>query len=60
MTWKEINTNYEKNGGVASLKKEEMTRVGKNWKKLMDSTDKLLWLFMISNELQKRTTNKEN
>lgn len=60
MTWKEINTKYEKNGGVTSLKKEEMPHMGENWKKIMDSTDRLLWLFMISQELQKRTNTKEN
>ena len=62
MTWKEININYEKKGGVTSLKREEKPQLGKNWKKLMDSADRLLWLFMISQELHKRMpyTEKEN
>ena len=54
MTWKEINNKYEKEGGVSSLNKEAKPELGKNWKSLMDSTDKLLWLFMISNEAHKR------
>ncbi|MEW5950895.1 MAG: hypothetical protein GX447_09545 [Elusimicrobia bacterium] len=66
MTWKEINKKYEKEGGLSSFKKEEDSKLGKNWKSLMDSTDKLLWLFMISNEAHKRipvnsgTENEDN
>ncbi|GAB4029679.1 MAG: hypothetical protein Fur0012_04370 [Elusimicrobiota bacterium] len=54
MTWKEINKKYEKEGGVVSIRKDEHPQLGKNWKKLMDSTDRLLWLFMISSESHKR------
>ncbi len=55
MTWKEINKKYEKEGKVSSLTRNGKPELGSNWKNIMDSTDKLLWLFMISNESHKRT-----
>lgn len=53
MTWDEINKNYERNGRAAKDSQAGIAALDENWKKLMESTDKLLWLFMISNESRK-------
>ncbi|MEA3307737.1 MAG: hypothetical protein U9Q34_08135 [Elusimicrobiota bacterium] len=47
MTWKEINTKYE-NSKKRTLISKEMPKRGKDWNKLLKSTDKLVWLFMMS------------
>lgn len=54
MTWKEINKKYEKESKSFSLIRNDKPELGSNWKNIMDSTDKLIWLFMISNEFHKK------
>ncbi|MCK4936719.1 MAG: hypothetical protein KAR84_07680 [Elusimicrobiales bacterium] len=47
MDWKEINTKYEKSKkGNVILKR--LPKRGKDWNNIMKSTDKLVWLFMMS------------
>ena len=48
MTWKEINTKYEKSK-KRNVILDELPERGKDWHNIMKSTDKLVWLFMISN-----------
>lgn len=48
MTWEEIDRKYEQN--VKTVKTEKkIPKLEKNWDNLMKSTDKLVWLFSLSN-----------
>ncbi len=47
MNWKEINTKYEK-AKKRTLISKNLPKRGKDWNKLLRSTDKLVWLFMMS------------
>lgn len=47
MNWKEITTKYEKSKKRNVILKTLPAR-GKDWNKIMKSTDKLVWLFMMS------------
>ena len=53
MTWDELNKKYEKSDAALTRKSLGGGSLDENWKKLMESTDKLLWLFIISNENRK-------
>ena len=48
MTWEEIGKKYEQD--VKTLKPDrKLPKLDKNWADLVRSTDKLVWLFSISN-----------
>ncbi|MDA8130061.1 MAG: hypothetical protein M0011_01010 [Elusimicrobia bacterium] len=48
MTWEEIGKRYEQD--VKTLKPDrKLPKLEKNWDSLVRSTDKLVWLFSISN-----------
>lgn len=48
MTWEEIGKRYEQDNRYA--KREVKTpKLEKNWDDLLKSTDKLVWLFSLSN-----------
>lgn len=48
MTWEEIGRKYEQDNKTA--KGETKTpKLEKNWDNLVKSTDKLVWLFSLSN-----------
>jgi len=48
MTWEEIGRKYEQD--VKAVKTEKrLPKLEKNWDNLMKSTDKLVWLFSLSN-----------
>lgn len=54
MTWEEIGKRYEQDNRAA--KREEKTpRLEKNWDDLLKSTDKLVWLFSLSNGGRQQT-----
>ena len=48
MTWEEITKEYEKDTKVEKPGKK-LPKLEKNWDNLMKSTDKLIWLFSLSN-----------
>lgn len=48
MTWEEIGKKYEQDVELAKQKKKE-PKLAKNWDNLVKSTDKLVWLFALSN-----------
>jgi len=48
MTWEEITKEYEKDTKVEKTGKKQ-PKLEKNWDNLMKSTDKLIWLFSLSN-----------
>lgn len=48
MTWEEITKEYEKDVKVEKTGKKP-PKLEKNWDNLMKSTDKLIWLFSLSN-----------
>lgn len=48
MTWEEITKEYEKDTTVEKPGKKPL-KLEKNWDNLMKSTDKLIWLFSLSN-----------
>lgn len=48
MTWDEINKKYAKEKLSIPLLERE-PKLEKNWGQLVRSTDKLIWLFAISN-----------
>jgi len=48
MTWEEITKKYEQDVKVEKPGKE-LPKLEKNWDSLMKSTDKLVWLFSLSN-----------
>lgn len=47
MTWEEIGKKYERDTKLAREKREP--KLAKNWDTLVKSTDKLVWLFALSN-----------
>ena len=47
MTWDEITKKYEHDRRL--ITDEKKPKLPKNWDVLMRSTDKLIWLFMLSN-----------
>lgn len=48
MTWEEIGRKYEQD--VKTEKPEKrLPKLEKNWDSLLKSTDKLVWLFSLSN-----------
>jgi len=48
MTWEEIGRKYEQD--VKTEKSEKrLPKLEKNWDSLLKSTDKLVWLFSLSN-----------
>ena len=49
MNWKEITTKYEKSKKRNVILKKLPVR-GKDWNNIMKSTDKLVWLFMMSDK----------
>ena len=49
MNWKEITTKYEKSKKRNVILKTLPVR-SKDWNKIMKSTDKLIWLFMMSDK----------
>ena len=48
MTWEEMSDKYERD---SKQEKPELKapKLDKNWNELVKSTDKLIWLFSISN-----------
>ncbi len=48
MTWEEIGRKYEQDQKQARPEKKT-PELGRNWDKLVRSTDKLVWLFSLSN-----------
>lgn len=48
MTWEEIGKKYEQDVKLARREKKE-PKLAKNWDNLVKSTDKLVWLFALSN-----------
>ena len=52
MNWKEITTKYEKSKKRNIILKELPVR-GKDWNNIIKSTDKLVWLFMMSGKTDK-------
>lgn len=48
MTWEEINKKYDKEKADFQLL-ERAPKLEKGWGRIMRSTDKLVWLFMMSN-----------
>ncbi len=48
MTWEEIGRKYEQDLKRAKPDKKA-PELGRNWDKLVRSTDKLVWLFSLSN-----------
>jgi hypothetical protein len=51
MTWEEISKKYDKEKRRIPLF-EQASDLGKNWGNLIRSTDKLIWLFTISNRVK--------
>jgi hypothetical protein len=48
MTWEEMGRKYEQD--LKQLKTErKVPKLDKNWNELVRSTDKLIWLFSLSN-----------
>ena len=48
MTWEEIGNKYEQD--LKQIKTERKTpKLDKDWNNLVKSTDKLIWLFSLSN-----------
>jgi len=48
MTWEEMGKKYEQDNRL--VKQENKTpKLAKNWDDLVRSTDKLVWLFALSN-----------
>ncbi len=47
MNWKEITAKYEKSKNKNVILKK-LPKRGKNWNSIMQSTDKLVWLFLMS------------
>ena len=47
MTWEEITKKYEQDKRAA--KEVKTPKLPRNWDALVRSTDKLVWLFMLSN-----------
>ena len=54
MNWKEINTKYEKSTKKNIILKELPER-SKDWNNIVQSTDKLVWLFMMSGKTEKQS-----
>jgi len=48
MTWEEIGKKYDKEKVRVALFERE-PKLEKNWGQLVRSTDKLIWLFSLSN-----------
>ncbi len=48
MTWEEIDKKYEQHAKTEKTERRA-PRLEKNWDNLMKSTDKLVWLFSLSN-----------
>jgi len=48
MTWEEIDKKYEQEAKTEKPARRA-PRLEKNWDNLMKSTDKLVWLFSLSN-----------
>jgi len=48
MTWEEIGKKYEQDAKVEKSA-ERLPKFEKNWDNLVKSTDKLVWLFSLSN-----------
>lgn len=48
MTWEEITKNYEQDA-KAEKPGKKLPKLDKNWENLIKSTDKLIWLFSLSN-----------
>ncbi len=49
MTWEEMTKKYERESRVTKTGKKA-AGLDHNWEKLVRSTDKLLWLFALSNK----------
>ena len=58
MTWEEIGKKYDKEKRKVALLERE-PKLEKSWGQLVRSTDKLIWLFSLSNG-GKQTTVKNN
>lgn len=50
MTWEELGKKYDQD--VKDEREKRLPKVEKNWDSLMRSTDKLVWLFSLSNGRQ--------
>ncbi len=48
MTWEEITKKYERDVNAERPGKKR-PKLGKNWDRIVKSTDKLVWLFSVSN-----------
>lgn len=48
MTWEEIGRRYEERVKTAKPEKKR-PKLDKDWDNLIKSTDKLIWLFSVSN-----------
>lgn len=49
MTWEELNKEYEKK----AEKKPDSSEKYKNWFNLMESTNKIIWLYMMNDAAKK-------
>jgi len=49
MTWDDISRKYEQDCKTDKHDRRDL-KMDKNWGELVKSTDKLVWLFSISNE----------
>jgi len=48
MTWEELDKKYEQDARTEKPDKR-LPKLEKNWDNLLKSTDKLVWLFSLSN-----------
>lgn len=48
MTWEEMSDKYERDSKQERTE-QKAPKLDKNWNELVKSTDKLIWLFSLSN-----------
>lgn len=48
MTWDELSSKYEQDSKLVKTERKA-PKLDKNWNDLVKSTDKLIWLFSLSN-----------
>ncbi len=48
MTWEEMGRKYEQDSKTEKTERK-VPKLDKNWNELVKSTDKLIWLFSLSN-----------
>jgi len=59
MTWEELSKKYDKEKSRIPLLEQE-PKLEKNWGQLVRSTDKLMWLFAMSNDGRKKLTKDDS